>query len=288
MDQAYSYTGPTGEYLELAKLTSGNMNDLASENLCILWTTSAGNSLRIDGSEVKLEKQQLIFLTEFHRIESIKITELKKVVFNRSFYCIKDHDQEVSCKGLLFFGAPMLPIVSIPDEEMETFSLLWRVFTMEMQSKDNLQYEMLQMLLKRLIILCVRLFKEQNNLQAAQPDQTDMIREFNFLVESHFRQQHTVQYYAGLLHKSPKTLSNYFNKHSTATPLQIIHQRILLESRRLLYYSDQPVSEIAYSLGFEDIQTFSRFFKAKEGLAPSEYRQLSEKGRIANPTGKAV
>ncbi len=55
--------------------------------------------------------------------------------------------------------------------------------------------------------------------------QTDIVREFNFLVEQHFRKIHSVKEYAQMHYKSPKTLSNIFSKFSDKTPLQFIHER---------------------------------------------------------------
>lgn len=99
------------------------------------------------------------------------------------------------------------------------------------------------------------------------------MREFNFLVESHFKTRHTVADYAELLHRSPKTISNIFARISPKTPLQIINERKMLEARRLLQYTDQPVSEIAYGIGYDDVQSFSRFFKSQEGMSPTAFRE---------------
>jgi AraC family transcriptional activator of pobA len=99
-----------------------------------------------------------------------------------------------------------------------------------------------------------------------------LIRDFNFLVEQYYASKHTVAAYASLLHKSPKTLSNLFSKYSDKSPLQLIQERKLLEARRLLRYTDYSIQEISIKIGFEDVQSFSRFFKRKEGCAPSAYR----------------
>ena len=147
------------------------------------------------------------------------------------------------------------------------------MFKIEMKSRDSLQIEMLQMMLKRLIILCTRLIKEQNQQSQLELPTLDLIREFNFLVEIHFKEKHTVAEYAALLNKSPKTLSNFFAKHHDKTPLQIIQGRILLEARRMLAHTDHPVKIIAYEVGFDSIQSFSRFFKSKEGLSPNDFRK---------------
>ncbi len=269
------FNGSTDEFLLLDEVSSHNcqvLTERIESSLSIIWNTSDKATLIIDKVEYVLEKNQLIFLTEFHHVETKKVDEIRLVRFNRPFYCIKDHDSEVGCRGILFFGASTVPVINIPEEELEKFETLWKMFEIEMQSKDKLQIEMLQMMLKRFIILCTRLSKEQNEI-SLDTETHDMIRDFNFLVETHFKTKHSVAEYADLLFKSPKTLSNFFAKHKQRSPLATIQERVLLEARRLLAYTDMPVKEVAYEVGFDSIQTFSRFFKKKEGVSAKEYRK---------------
>jgi len=103
--------------------------------------------------------------------------------------------------------------------------------------------------------------------------QLNVIRQYNVLVEKHFREYHTVQDYAKLLFKSPKTLSNIFPKFSDKSPLMVINERILLEARRLLIYSDLTTNDISMDLGYKDPSHFSKFFKKHIGLTPTNFRK---------------
>lgn len=269
------YTGKANEFLRLTDLNEDNKNlifDVNESELTIIWNTDSPISIVIDNIEYRLLKNEMIFLTEFHKIDTFNFQSARLVRFNRPFYCIIDHDTEVGCKGLLFFGASNVPIVSIPDEEFEKFDILWKMFRLEMTSKDNLQVEMLQIMLQRLLILSARSYKKSSQFDKLEKSQMDIVREYNFLVESNFLKHHDVAYYASLLHKSPKTLSNLFSIVSKKTPLNIIHDRIMLDARKRILYTDRSIKEIAHELGYEDIQTFSRFFKNKEGISPVEYR----------------
>ncbi len=270
------YIGTAGEFLEMTTLTQANASLLkqrVESALTLIWFESENNQLTIDGVNLKFHTHQLICLTEFHQVEIEMIHQAKMIRFNRDFYCIIDHDSEVSCKGVLFFGASQLPCFSIPYDELDTFQTVFKLFQAELESKEEMQQEMLQMMLKRFLILCTRAYKKQHQLADMGINQINIIREFNFLVEKYFKTKHTVAEYADLLHKSPKTLSNIFKKLSEKPPLQYIHDRKMLEARRLLRYTDHSIKEIAYELGFDDIQAFSRFFKKQEGTAPSEYRE---------------
>lgn len=274
------FLGNISEYLQLEiidKKTCSHLNETIESSLTVLWFEEDSNELIIDGKQHFFYRNQIVFLTEFHKIKPVNIGKIRLLKFNRPFYCILDHDTEVSCKGILFFGASQLPIINIPNNELEKFETLWKMFTIEMESDDSLQIEMLQMMLKRYLILCARVYKSQENYPKKKGD-SDIVREFNFLVEQHFKSKHSVKDYASLLFKSPKTLSNIFSKIGFKTPLQYIQDRKMLEARRLLHYSSLHIKEIAYEIGFDDIQSFSRFFKKNEGISPSEFK----KGIIAN------
>lgn len=274
--------GKTDDFIELSELDSSSCTLFFAKpepsSLTIIWFLEDDNIFIVDGVQYKFKKNQIVFFTEFHKVKPIRKGTTNFLRFNRSFFCIIDHDDEVSCKGILFFGASQLPIITIPDKDIEQFKILWKMFTIEMKSKDNLQISMLQMMLKRYLILSTRLFKEQHQYLSTEKE-NDIIREFNFLVEKYFNVKHTVADYADLLFKSPKTISNIFSKLGTKSPLSYIQDRKMLEAKRLLYHTDMQIQEVAYKVGYNDIQTFSRFFKKQEGISPSKYREnkLKEK-----------
>lgn len=269
------YVGNNGEYFEIIDLDSENGQILSKPmdgQLSITQFEEDGNIINIDSIDYIFNKNEIISLTAFHRVEVKKISKAKSLVFNTPFYCILDHDSEVGCKGILFFGAAHLPIIKPESVDQEILDTVWKMINIEMKSSDNLQLEMLQMMLKRMLILCTRIYKSQENFQQVDTKQVDIVRDFNFLVEMHFREKHAVADYAALLNKSPKTISNLFGKLSEKTPQQMIQNRIMLEVRRLLKYTDKPVSEIGYEVGYQDIQSFSRFFKKHQGISPSDFR----------------
>jgi len=269
------YIGRTDEYFEIVDVDHSLMdriNEPVDQALSIIWFEEDDNKFNVDSKDYVFNKDEIITLTGFHNVRIDKIGQAKYLRFNRPFYCILDHDSEVGCKGILFYGSARLPIIRPNAQDIDRLQTVWKMANDEMESRDTLQQEMLQMMLKRLLILFTRIYKAQDGYESIQTTQVDIVREFNFLVEQHFREKHAVSDYAALLNKSPKTLSNLFGKLYEKTPLQLIQQRIMLEVRRLLRYTDSPISEIGYEVGFNDVQSFSRFFKKNEGVSPSEFR----------------
>ncbi|MFD2562663.1 helix-turn-helix domain-containing protein [Aquimarina rubra] len=239
----------------------------------IIWSKDQAVSFRVDGSLIELEKDQIIFCTPMNVLEIQKNTDgMISLVFNREFYCIRDHDQEVSCNGFLFFGSSVPQIVSLNEKEKISFSAMFDSFREEFENKDQIQGEMLQTLLKRFLIKSRRLIKEDLPEPDLPNNQLDIIRKFNILIEQHFREKHQVADYAALLFKSPKTLSNLFHKYNDKSPLATINERIVLEAKRLLLYSDKTSEEIAYELGYKEAGHFSKFFKKHVGMNPTEFK----------------
>lgn len=233
-------------------------------------------TILIDGLSITLEPNQITTTTFFHHIDySNEKLPITAILFNREFYCLTDHDSEVGCNGILFYGTQSLPVISNTEESLRKFTLLWEVLLDEFNTKDNIQGEMLQMLLKRFIIICTRMAKEQLILKELNDTQIETIRQFNFLVDMHFRTKKKVKDYAELLHKSPKTLSNLFANYNQKSPQLIIQERVVLEAKRLLHYTDKQTQEIAFELGFDDPAHFSKYFKKIAHISPTEYKETS-------------
>ncbi|HWV65245.1 helix-turn-helix domain-containing protein, partial [Chitinophaga sp.] len=199
--------------------------------------------------------------------------ELVAWQFNREFYCIVDHDAEVGCVGFLFYGIKHPMFIKLDVEEIAEMAHLESVFSRELQVKDNFQGEMLRALLKRVIIKITRIAKQQNESYGLFPDEKmDIIRKFSLLLEANFKQEHEVRFYAAALNKSPKTLSNVFALLKQPAPSVLIRDRIILEVKRYLHYTDRSAKEIAYELGFESPAHFSRFFKQHTGSNITKFR----------------
>ncbi|MEP3208830.1 MAG: helix-turn-helix domain-containing protein [Maribacter sp.] len=253
-----------------------NRISINSANITILWNRNeTATELEVDGLRIRLLPNQLMTTTYLQHIsyENTKLP-LTAFLFNREFYCISDHDSEVSCNGILFFGTQDLPIVTVPKNQERKFNTLYEVFEDEFTTPDKIQGDMLQMLLKRLIIICTRLAKEQLIVKKLNNEQIDVVRKFNVLVDTHYKTKRKVSDYAELLFKSPKTLSNLFARYNQKSPQQIILERLALEAKRLIRFTDKQNQEIAYELGFNDPAHFSRFFKKMTDYSPSQYREL--------------
>jgi len=86
-------------------------------------------------------------------------------------------------------------------------------------------------------------------------------------------QQPTVQFFAKKLKVTPNYLSDTVKHHYGKSALSVIHDFVIEEAKFLLTSSKHTVSEISYKLGFEYPNYFSRLFKQKTTLSPTEFRK---------------
>lgn len=99
-----------------------------------------------------------------------------------------------------------------------------------------------------------------------------LLNRFRALVEVHFADHLPVSAYARKLGVSEDRLLMVCRKRFDAPPIQIIHQRIMVEAQRWLLYSSSPIGKIADALGFRDAGYFSRFFTKRLGVSPRSLR----------------
>ncbi len=85
----------------------------------------------------------------------------------------------------------------------------------------------------------------------------------------------TVKDCAKKVHLSPNYLSDLLKKETGKSTQDFIHYHVLRVAKNRLLNSDNPISQIAFSLGFEYPQYFGKLFKNKVGVSPSEFRNMN-------------
>lgn len=97
--------------------------------------------------------------------------------------------------------------------------------------------------------------------------------QFEKLVNEHFIEKKSATEYADLLNITQKHLNRIVKSITQKTTTEIITERIVLEAKRLLLYTNKTLNEIALNLGFTDYTYFSRLFKKNVSRTASEFRK---------------
>ncbi len=96
---------------------------------------------------------------------------------------------------------------------------------------------------------------------------------FKDALARHIYEKQKVVEFADLLAVSPNHLNKCVKATTGQSAQDLLNEMILLEAKVLLKQTDMQISEIAYKLSQQNHSDFSRFFKAKTGMTPKEYKQ---------------
>jgi len=141
----------------------------------------------------------------------------------------------------------------------------------EYSQKRDWKNSMLLAYLRVLLIHLSRLYNEQYENDEHFTYRL-LLKRFRSLIEDNYTELHDVAGYANLLNITAGHLSEVIKEQSGKTAIEHIHERLVLESKRLLFHSKKSIKEIAFQLGFEDASYFNRFFKRLSSQTPLEYR----------------
>jgi AraC family transcriptional activator of pobA len=100
-----------------------------------------------------------------------------------------------------------------------------------------------------------------------------LLERFQRLLRQHFDEWKQPAQYAAALAVTASHLNDTVKALSGRTVSQHLHARTILEAKRLLYYSDQPVKQIGYTLGYDEPVYFGKLFKKVTGLTPQQFRR---------------
>lgn len=173
-----------------------------------------------------------------------------------------------------------LPIIRNPYNRQEIFlntqdlhfveDILERVL-MEYNSKAPWQHTMLLSYMKVLLVYLSRLYMQQFHDREQAPERM-LLKKYLSRIEESYTRHHEVSTYADMLNISAGHLSEVVKVQSGKPAIAHIHDRLILEAKRLLFHTGLSNKEIAFHLGFEDASYFNRFFKRLTGHTPLHYR----------------
>jgi len=141
----------------------------------------------------------------------------------------------------------------------------------EYNAKGEWQTNMLLAYMEVLLIYLSRLYTEQFSQPKESPDR-QLLKTYLSHIEESYSEFHEVAAYADRMNLSAGHLSEFIKKQSGKPAIAHIHERLILEAKRMLLHSDDSIKEIAFQLGFEDASYFNKFFKRLTLQTPLQYR----------------
>ncbi|MED5608334.1 transcriptional regulator, AraC family [Pseudomonas delhiensis] len=158
-------------------------------------------------------------------------------------------------------------------EDERYLSTLFESIEREYTRQEPGRELMLRSLVSALLVWLGRRHLQASHAASATPDRgREHLQAFRRLVEQRFREHLPIERYAERLGISAAHLNALCRRLAGASALQLINQRLLLEAKRNLVYTDMTVQEVSDQLGFSEPAYFSRFFKRGTGQSPRAFR----------------
>ncbi len=228
-------------------------------------------SFALDEQLFPVQKNRLYF-TSPGRIREWKVDQMPHglvLIFEEEFLCSFFNDA-LFVKNLSYFncksGSPSL-ILSDREEGYLTNLMI----QIEQEIHRNKETHLLRALLYQALAWLDNLYRSGFHIE--NNPSGNKTAQFNQLVENHFRNEHSVAFYAEKLCITPGYLNELIKKETGTSAKQFITNRLITEAKRLLLYSEQPVSEISWQLGFSDPSYFTRLFRHETGTSSLAFRK---------------
>jgi AraC family transcriptional regulator, transcriptional activator of pobA len=174
------------------------------------------------------------------------------------------------------------PLVRLTKKEFEELAEFIKMISSEFFSGSTYRFDIISALLSAYLLKLKEKYitsGEKNFNSKTKKDaliaKHPYVRQFILLIDKNFDQHLSVQEYAEKLNISPNYLNALCKQELGKTAVGLVHERILLEAKRLLYSTMLTAKEISSELNFEDTAYFNRFFKKHTGQTPLFFRQTA-------------
>ena len=184
-------------------------------------------------------------------------------------------------KDYSFFSYEVNEALHLSDKEKQTLNdCIAKIQNELSQNIDQHSQNLIVSNIELLLNYCIRYYDRQ--FITRRNGNKDILRKFETILANYFNSDKlksnglpTVKYCAEQLFLSPNYLSDLLKKETGKNAQEQIHSYLIEEAKNNLLNTNATVSEIAYNLGFEYPQYFSKLFKSKTGKTPAEYRNLN-------------
>ena len=166
------------------------------------------------------------------------------------------------------------PALTLTEEQFGKVHDIVQVIRYTSESAHPRRQEMLEGLLDILFYALTRYRGEEIPNIGNSTRGEQLFSQFYDLLLANYQKHHTVIWYAGQLHLTPKYLSLSIQRATGKTPNEWLTEILTEQAKRLLKSRrDMTIQQVAYELGFSENATFCYFFKNQTGMRPTEYRK---------------
>lgn len=211
------------------------------------------------------------------------IEKIEEIATTRSGWILMVHPDflwntplAATIKKYEFFGYAVNEALFLSEREETTLNAIVKNIEQEYQGNlDKFSQNIIISQMETLLNYCDRYYQRQ--FLTRKVANHNILEGVEKTIENYFNDENTaglpsVQYIAEALNLSPMYLSSLLKSVSGLTTQQHIHEKLIEKAKEKLSTTELTVSEIAFELGFEHSQSFSKLFKSKTSVSPLAFR----------------
>ncbi|MBM3436107.1 MAG: helix-turn-helix domain-containing protein, partial [Bacteroidetes bacterium] len=230
----------------------------------------------VDFEPIKIEPYTLLFINKdrVHQFDQLLNYEGNLLVFTEDFFCTNETDTKFLRSSILFNDLADKPTIKLNKPDFEKYINICESIAEELNlPTDSAKPILLKNFLYNFLLFAEREKRKQGFTELKKGADLDYTLLFRDLLEQNFMKLKSVSDYTQLIFISEKRLGQATTKVLGKSPKEIINDRILLETKRLLVHTNLTIKEIGQNLGFEDPAYFVRYFKKNTETTPVEFRK---------------
>ncbi len=277
-DLAKSETAVNFEVISLAEAFLSAKQDVLNPHrhdfFEVFWIEQGSGSLSVDFEIYEIRPPMILLFSpgRVHGWQPRQTPAGYLIRFSAGLFAAETQDAAELAEMPIFYTTGGDPVLYLDDEQNEQFAMLTRAIFREFCGVGIERLTALRSYL-RLWLICAKRIAEIKRPQHNQTAGFHLTRRFLTLVEQNYQKNLSVTDYAERLRVSLNHLSATVKQNMSKTAGEIVRERLLIEAKRLLRYSELTVSEIAFHLNFEDPSYFARFFRKHAGSTPTDFRR---------------
>ncbi len=242
----------------------------------VIWSVNATGKHIIDFKEYDILPDHIFFVSpeQVHQVITNKASFGFAILFTPEFLQRNSIREDFIANLKLFKKSdetPPLPVNDVMKVKLKKFAdQMLDAFN----SDDDMRFDIIGAYLKLFLIECNGhcSLTPGTNTQNIEVGKT-LVKSFKDIVEKHFYEWHQVQNYADTLNVSPNYLNEVIKANINISAKDYIQNRLVLEAKRMVVFTEKSSKEIGYDLGFDDPSHFSKFFKTNNGLSLQDFKR---------------
>jgi len=242
----------------------------------IIWSIAAMGKHIIDFKEYPIEPYDIFFVSpdQVHQIITDRKPTGYVILFTPEFLEKNSIRHDFIANLKLFKKSDETPPLQPSEQMIKMLKPFAEQMLTAFHARDDMYMESIGAYLKLFLIECnghCSLFPGTNT-QTIEVGKT-IVKNFKSIVEQNYNRSHQVKFYADSLNVTPNYLNEVIKSSIDVSAKDFIQNRLILEAKRMIVFTEKSGKEIGFDLGFDDPSHFSKFFKSNTGQSFQDFKQ---------------